>query len=68
MTIQITHNKDNIYDVYDKNTGKWLFSTGAADNVFSRLSQMAAVRIEFEDKTLPDFRGKHSKAILSLDS
>lgn len=53
MVIKIIYRKDRIYDVYDKSTGKWLFSRGAANNVFSELSKMRpSVVIEFEDESI----------------
>lgn len=53
MAIRIILRKDKVYDVYDRATGKWIFSTAAAENVFSRLSKMPNVTIDFIDETIP---------------
>lgn len=53
MAIRIILRKDNVYDVYDRASGKWLFSTAAAENVFSRLSKMPCVQIDFVDEQVP---------------
>ncbi len=42
--------KTKTYDIYDRNTGKWLFSRTSLENVLSELSEMPSVRIEFVDR------------------
>jgi hypothetical protein len=50
MVIRIIHRKDGVYDVYDRTSGKWLFSRTSADNVFSWLSWQQFVLIDFVDE------------------
>ncbi len=60
MGIRIILRKDGVYDVYDRASGKWMFSTGSADNVFSRLSKMSCIQIDFVDETIPaELRGSY---------
>ena len=50
MAIRIIHRKDGMYDVYERSTGKWLFSRYSADNVFSWLAEIKYVWIDFVDE------------------
>lgn len=52
MAVRIILRKDNVYDVYNRTSGQWLFSTASADNVFSRLSKMPSISIDFIDETI----------------
>lgn len=51
--LKIIHNPDGVYDVYDTDLDKWLFSRSSADNVFAELSQYGFVNIEFIDEVYP---------------
>ncbi len=53
MDVKIILRKDHVYDVYDRASGRWLFSTAAPENVFSNLGQMPCVQIDFVDETIP---------------
>lgn len=46
--------KDGVYDIYDRVSGKWMFSTASAENVFSRLSKMPCIQIDFIDESIPE--------------
>lgn len=50
MTLKIIHRKNDMYDVYDKESGEWLFSRSHPDNVFDKLEKYGAVNIEFVDE------------------
>ncbi len=50
MMLRIIHCKDDMYDVYDKTSDKWLFSYLSADNVFSQLAKYGPIQIEFVDE------------------
>lgn len=51
--LKIIHKPNGIYDVYDTDLDKWLFSRSSADNVFAELSQYGFVNIEFIDEVYP---------------
>ncbi len=51
--LKIIHKPDGVYDVYDTDLNKWLFSRSNADNVFAELSQYGFVNIEFIDEVYP---------------
>lgn len=44
--------KDGVYDVYDRVSGAWLFTRVCPDNVFSELSKMPAIPIDFVDESV----------------
>lgn len=54
MILRIVHCRDDMYDVYDRTSGKWLFSRTSADNVFSQLAKYGLVQIEFTDEIPED--------------
>lgn len=47
--IKIIKRKD-IYDVYDENSGKWLFSRRSAYNVLTELSKFEPFHLIFVDE------------------
>ncbi len=53
MALRIILRRDHVYDVYDRASGRWLFSTGAPENVFLNLGEMPCVQIDFVDETIP---------------
>lgn len=50
MNVRIIHRENGMYDVYDRATGKWLFSRNSADNILSWLSGKVIVTIDFVDE------------------
>lgn len=48
--IKIVHRRNGLYDIYDKNTGEWLFTRNSADNIFIELSKRHYIKIEFEEE------------------
>ena len=51
--LKIIHKPDGIYDAYNTDLNKWLFSFSSADNVFVELSKYGFVHIEFIDEVYP---------------
>lgn len=51
--LKIIHKPDGVYDVYNTDLDKWLFSRSSADNVFVELSKYQSVAIEFVDEVYP---------------
>ena len=41
---------NNIYDVFDASTNKWLFSWTSPGNLLDGLSKMGFVKISYEEK------------------
>lgn len=54
MTLRIIHSKDGMYDIYDKESGKWLFSRMCSDNVFEKLAKYDTVKVEFVDEVFDE--------------
>lgn len=52
METRIILRRDGVYDVYEQASGKWMFSTSSADNVFARLSKMKGIISDFTDETI----------------
>ena len=50
MILRIVHSKDGVYDVYDRTSGKWLFSKMSADNVLLQLAKYGLIQVEFIDE------------------
>ena len=50
MNVRIIHRENGMYDVYDRATGKWLFSRNSPDNIFTWLSCKSYVTIDFVDE------------------
>ena len=48
--LKIIHKPDGIYDVYNTDLNKWLFSFSSADNVFAELSKYGFINIECVDE------------------
>lgn len=51
MILRIVHSKDGVYDVYDRTSGKWLFSKMSADNILLQLAKYGPIQVELIDET-----------------
>jgi hypothetical protein len=52
MIIRIIKRKSGIYDCFDEETCKWLFTRNSPDNVINEITKYSPCKIQFRDETI----------------